>query len=240
MADRTILAAQGATDAPFAYTVPTADGMTPKAVFVEWDGTGASGNFLPCVSYYDQHGILLYRAFPDGVTLAPGDTAAVSYGPFKRGGGGGGGADPHAIHYDTAADTGGYVDSRTTTGGYSWADRSGSGWNVDSGLSGTPGFVGTETNGGQVFDHSALIIQRIGNRFEIQNDSAQVRFRVFTDGSTAQRLEAGAQLAVVSIATGLVLAVREDGQVVAPKLPIVDPGVSGSLWNNGGVVNVSP
>jgi len=89
MPSRTIRPTQAPEPAPFAYTVGTAEGLTPEAVFVEWDGSGAGGDFLPCVSYYDNDGNLLDRAFPDSGPVTAGDTAQVSYRPFKRGGGGG-------------------------------------------------------------------------------------------------------------------------------------------------------
>jgi hypothetical protein len=33
---------------------------------------------------------------------------------------------------------------------------------------------------------------------------------------------------------------RADGLIIMPELPTANPGVSGALWNNGGVLNVSP
>lgn len=90
MPSRTFRLTETPEPAPFAYTVAATDGFSPEAVSAQWDGSGAGGDFLPCVSYYNSDGVLLDRAFPDGVTLSSGDTAEVSYRPFKRGGGGAG------------------------------------------------------------------------------------------------------------------------------------------------------
>jgi len=71
------------------YQLAPNESWAPGAVFAFWDGSGAAGDFVPAVSFYSPAGVLMDRAFPDGVTLSPGDTAEVSYRPFKRGGGGG-------------------------------------------------------------------------------------------------------------------------------------------------------
>lgn len=226
------------TAAPKDYEIPAAQEIAPLAVRAFVDGTGAGAPFRPALQLISPGGQVMWTAEVSD-DVAAGASADVSWFP-RVGGGGAGGADPHAIHYDTNADTGGFVDSRTTTGGYSWADKSGSGWSVDSGISGTPGFTSNVTNDGQAFEEAAIVIERVSHRLEVQNQAGQARFTAFADGSTSQPLEAGAELDVASIATGLVFVVREDGQIAMPQLPIVDPGVSGRLWNNGGVLNVSP
>jgi hypothetical protein len=50
---------------------------------VLWNGAGASGPFLACLSVYAQSGELMGRFFPDQI-LAIGDTAEVTYLPFSR------------------------------------------------------------------------------------------------------------------------------------------------------------
>lgn len=90
MADRTIRPTEAPAAAPYAYTVTAPEGFTPKAVFVSWDGSGAAGDFLPCVSYYNRDGVLIDRAFPTSGPIVAGDSAGVGYRPFDRGGGGGG------------------------------------------------------------------------------------------------------------------------------------------------------
>jgi hypothetical protein len=59
--------------------------LTISATF---DGTGASGAYLPCCSIYSQAGALLARDFPSQV--AAGSSAEVTYHPFLRSASGGG------------------------------------------------------------------------------------------------------------------------------------------------------
>ena len=75
------------------YTVPTTDTVEPLAASVTYDGSGAGGNFVPCLSFFSQSGQLLSRTFPSA-TVTAGDTVEVSFIPFvppASGGEGGGG-----------------------------------------------------------------------------------------------------------------------------------------------------
>lgn len=64
--------------------VPIAHGQDIRleSVTALWDGAGASGAFLPALSMYSESGVLLSRTYPDGVTMAVGDTAEVTYIPL--------------------------------------------------------------------------------------------------------------------------------------------------------------
>lgn len=79
---------------PATYRFPP--GLTARlsSVSARFDGTGASGTFLACLSLYSQDGKLIGRWFPSQ-TFVAGDTGEVSYGPFLGGdSAAGGGAIP--------------------------------------------------------------------------------------------------------------------------------------------------
>jgi hypothetical protein len=61
------------------YDVPGAVLMTPYAVSVSVDGTGASGNFLPCLTFKTQTGAIIARC--PAPEVANGDAAEVSWFP---------------------------------------------------------------------------------------------------------------------------------------------------------------
>ena len=92
---------QGSQPAPFEYDVPASLEVVPTAATATFDGTGASGDFLACLSFYSQAGNLLSRVFPTAKVTA-GDVAQVSYAPFPGGmtSGGGGGTTGFEQIYD--------------------------------------------------------------------------------------------------------------------------------------------
>ncbi len=79
-----LYAQQGDAPAPLVYTVNTGGAIQPTASTATFDGTGAGGNFLACLSFYAQSGELLSRVFPQTIIQA-GDVAQVSYAPFPGG-----------------------------------------------------------------------------------------------------------------------------------------------------------
>lgn len=70
----------GSQDAPFEYEVPASQEVQPYTSTATYDGTNASGDFVPVVSIYSQSGNLLARVFPP-VTVTMGDVAEVTYLP---------------------------------------------------------------------------------------------------------------------------------------------------------------
>lgn len=72
------------------FSIPIAANQTLRVVtgFAHWDGTAASGAFLPALSFYAQNGALLSRTFPKDA-VAQGGVADVSYAPFPGGVAGG-------------------------------------------------------------------------------------------------------------------------------------------------------
>lgn len=85
MADPLTIPVQDAAGAsPAVYTVPGSVTIEPLAAFAHFDGTSASGAFLPCLSFYSSAGLLLARVFPEG-GLAAGASADVTFSPALTG-----------------------------------------------------------------------------------------------------------------------------------------------------------
>jgi Concanavalin A-like lectin/glucanases superfamily len=78
-------------EAPLAYELAPGQTIEPTLATAVFDGTAASGPFIPTIAFYAQNGRLQGRA-PCGVTVQPGDTAEVTFFPFApptvEGGGG--------------------------------------------------------------------------------------------------------------------------------------------------------
>lgn len=69
------------TDFPADYRLPAGQELTLSSVFARFDGAGAGGTFLACLSLYSQDEKLIARTFPDQ-ELAAGDSARVTFAPF--------------------------------------------------------------------------------------------------------------------------------------------------------------
>lgn len=76
-----LIFSDGGGPAPFRVTLAADQEIELESVTAEWNGAGAAGSFLACLSLYSQSGILLSRTFPR-TTLAPGDSGVVTYAPF--------------------------------------------------------------------------------------------------------------------------------------------------------------
>ncbi len=66
---------------PHDYTLSPGEAFEPTTVAVTFDGSGAAGTFMPCLSFFSQDGRLLGRSFPSS-TVAAGNSAVVTYSPF--------------------------------------------------------------------------------------------------------------------------------------------------------------
>lgn len=104
-----IIARPGPLAIPYTYELGATEQLRAVSAFAHWDGTGASGAFLPCLSFYDASGNLFMRVFPS-TSVAQGGTADVTYAPFPSaglgGGGGGGGTRLAQVRLETP-DSGG-------------------------------------------------------------------------------------------------------------------------------------
>jgi hypothetical protein len=72
--------APGTHDAPFTFAVPASLEVMPYTAHATFDGTGASGDFRPCLTFYGVDGVVLGRYFPANVVTA-GDVQEVTYTP---------------------------------------------------------------------------------------------------------------------------------------------------------------
>lgn len=92
MADDVQIADTSSGDAPHDYTVPSSADFILKAAYGVFDGTLASGNFLPAIEIVSDSGHTVARSVGQQVTA--GDSAEVSWFPFappaSSGGGGSG------------------------------------------------------------------------------------------------------------------------------------------------------
>lgn len=96
-------------DVPFTYVLSGAQTFRPESAFAHWDGTGASGPFLACLTFRAQDGKIFSRTFPS-TPIAAGGEADVSYAPFP--GGIGQPAPPSGVVLDEAI----FSDTVTLTG----------------------------------------------------------------------------------------------------------------------------
>ncbi len=69
--------------APASYEVPNAAEIIPKAINATFDGTGASGSFVPTVEIISDGGVVIARV-PCQTTVAAGDSAECTFAPFLR------------------------------------------------------------------------------------------------------------------------------------------------------------
>lgn len=75
----------GPFSVPYAYTLGAAESFQVESISAVWDGTSASGSFLPCVSVYSQDGKLLGR-FKGDITVSAGDAFTEgTFAPFLKG-----------------------------------------------------------------------------------------------------------------------------------------------------------
>lgn len=79
-----IIARPGPLAIPFTYELGSTEQLRAVSAFAHWDGTNASGAFLPCLTFYDQNGNRFMRVFPSQ-TIPVGGTADVTYAPFPGG-----------------------------------------------------------------------------------------------------------------------------------------------------------
>lgn len=70
---------------PFSYRLGNAERFQVESISAVWNGTAASGSFIPCVSVYSQDGALLGR-FKGDATVSAGDSSTEgTFAPFLKG-----------------------------------------------------------------------------------------------------------------------------------------------------------
>lgn len=70
----------GTKAAPLNYTVPSSQVIALNGVFASFDGTGAGGDFQPCVTIISDSGHIVAKC--PGSTVTAGDSADVTFAPF--------------------------------------------------------------------------------------------------------------------------------------------------------------
>ena len=203
-----VFAQQGDFDAPFTFDVPATLEIRPDTAHATFDGTNASGDFLACLSFYDNFGNLLARQFSPTPVVA-GDVAQVTFIPPFGSAASGSAADQEGLHWGTNTDTLALGLALISAAGYFFQD-------TNSG-----GFFFISQGGGWGFtDHD-------GGEFNVVADSGGVSL----NGGT------GGVLLTAAAGGGMVLATG--GELVLGALPTVNPGGSGQVWNNAGVLNIT-
>src|SRR5881396_4092540 len=66
---------------PSTYTLPEAVEFILKCVNADFDGAGAGGTYLPCVTILSDSGHVIARAVDQGVSVGAGGDAEVSWFP---------------------------------------------------------------------------------------------------------------------------------------------------------------
>lgn len=82
--DNDLIGRPGPWAVPYEYELGATETVRPATAYATWDGTGASGDFLPCLAFYSQDGTRVARVFPS-TKVAAGDVANVTYAPFPGG-----------------------------------------------------------------------------------------------------------------------------------------------------------
>src|SRR5882724_2422579 len=70
--------------APSTYELPKAAEFILKCVNADFDGAGAAGDYLPCVTIVSDSGQVIARAVDQDVKVAAGSDAEVSWFPIRR------------------------------------------------------------------------------------------------------------------------------------------------------------
>jgi hypothetical protein len=237
-------------DAPYSYEVPASLEVQPYTSTATFDGTGAGGSFVPTLSIYSQSGALLASVFPVGVVMSPGDVAEVTWlppfgsAPSASPAGGGIKFDTHPqggtwLYVETdgpAAGPNGY--------GMDFEDDSGNGLNLQSTTvvsinSTDPSIDGIE-------------LQAAGGASAVSLNMGDAGFQVddYTHGGIKLQEEAGGTAGIVlrDLGTGGVeldsagggpISLVNTGHLVITGLPTSNPGGSGVVWNNSGVLSIT-
>lgn len=72
------------TAIPSSYVVKDAVELRLKAVNADFNGAGAAGTYLPCVTILSDAGLVIARAVDQGVSVAAGSDAEVSWFPWLK------------------------------------------------------------------------------------------------------------------------------------------------------------
>lgn len=214
--DNTAILVAGSEDAPFGYTVPNTQTITPLCCNATFDGSGASGDFVPTLEIVSDSGIVIARC-PASTTVVAGDSAEVTFAPFLRASSTGGGTS--GIFFDTKNGLGQTHYFALFTSGTVGLDSGielvadGDG-GINIAANNTPGH-GTLTMSGKNVDLSADLDTNISS----------------TNGDIV--------ISANSTGNSVFIAPDPAGYIVLENLPTSSPGGTGRVWNSGGVLHIT-
>lgn len=225
----------GTSPAPLKYDVSGNQPLDLIAVKADFDGSGSGTSFVPVVEILSDASHIMATA--KGSTVAAGASATVTFATFL--GGTDSGATGDFVEFDVSPTSGDFLDVLT-------AGPSGAGLVLkDIGNSGDTGILieeigdaGMQLNNAGDGDYGirnqgagSFTIEQTGNApFLIRNDG---------NGGTTIQDDEGV-LTISPRNDSLVLAVQFANSLIITGLPTSSPGVSGSVWVSGGVLNIDP
>jgi hypothetical protein len=240
MADGTLFVKVASTQGtPEDYLLSGAASQDLLAVRADYDGGGAAGDFLPVVQIVNEADEVMLTFV--GEQVAAGDSVTVTFAPFLRGqtsttpGGSG-------WQFDTYPQAGdwGVVETTSTLDAPTTAD-------LEARYPGAPAgtFSGAETlflvSGSAAFQVYAPAAGQINLTTDTFGVVRVTSYQIFLVGDQVEI--SGDQGVLVQATGGSDLELQADtglgGNVTMPQLPIVNPGGSGRLWNDGGVVSIT-
>lgn len=258
----------GTVTAPADWTLPPSLNLALKNVYASFDGSGASGNFVPCLEIVSDSGHTV-GTYPCQRTVAAGASADVTWFPSI------GASD--GIRFDTYPQAGQWLyveaDGETTfTNREGWlvtASIALLSYGHDGGLylanigdAGASSSLDIEclpadSTDATTFDINALaaydfnvaaghdINLRTGARPDWPGLGSNINLRaaeevnIKADGDQAN-IGTTSTVLTCDESAGIYLAAGLSQLFVLDRLPSADPGVSNALWNDGGTVKVSP
>lgn len=231
------------------YDVPGSVLVTPYAVSATFDGSGAGGSFLPCLTFKTQTGAIIARC--PAPEVASGDTAEVSWFPHVAQSAGGT-PSTTGIFYDinnlgdwlsvetNGPENKGIFFDVVDDGGFTVGDHGSGGISMRS--NGTGGISFVDDDIGITFNANNqgglnLTTAPSGtgdNGISITEGSAGDGGIFIDDSGTG-----GVTIRATQASSFILLQALAGGAIKLQGLPTVNPGGSHIVWNNGGVLNIT-
>jgi hypothetical protein len=251
----------GQAAAPAQFKIPGNGQVQPKAVFAHYDGTGAGGAFLPALKVVSDAGETV-GIYAGDTQIAAGASADVSWFPHLRAAASSAGT---GIQFDTDPQNGTFLFVETTGSNPDLSDASiqfeNSGSDgiqlLDEGAGGIS-LVATADGGVLVQNQGAgasnltieqdgtggtLIIRNTGSNGVALSDNSGGGLEVTQFGSGGIDLTdqgAGGINLFANSTGGVFIFDNGGGGIFIHGLPGAVPGGSKQLWNNGGVLSITP
>jgi hypothetical protein len=212
MADVVISASQ-VIAAGQGYTVPSAQEITVRAVRAQFNGAAAATSYVPTLQIVGDSGIVVAEC-PVAAPVAAGASADVSWFPGVKGAAAA--ATGTGIQFDVV-NSGGWLDIQTP------------------GTSSPNGDIILEAGSDIVLSsHDIAGTDRYAS-LELRQSDQGAEIRSYGGGGITLDADRGAQTGPVK----LKLAFFGSPNLIITNLPTVSPGVTGAIWNNGGVLTVA-